>query len=116
MRTYDFPPLLRSTIGFDRLLDMLDDNRPRSGWPPYDIEKNGKDRYGIRMAVAGVGSEEIDVTQQGNTLIVMGQKADQGPRQLLHQGLAFRNFRQNFNLAERRWRLPTWKTASLPST
>jgi molecular chaperone IbpA len=41
MRTYDFTPLFRSTIGFDRLLDMLDDNRPRSGWPPYDIEKNG---------------------------------------------------------------------------
>jgi molecular chaperone IbpA len=61
---------------------MLDDNRPRSGWPPYDIEKNGEDRYCIGMAVAGFGWEEIDVTQQGNTLIVMGQKADQGPRHL----------------------------------
>jgi molecular chaperone IbpA len=101
MRTYDFNPLFRSTIGFDRLLDMLDDGAPRSAWPPYNIEKSSDDRYGIKMAVAGFSPQEIDITQQGNTLVVTGQKApDQDHREMLHQGLAFRNFRQTFNLAD----------------
>jgi molecular chaperone IbpA len=101
MRTFDFTPLFRSAIGFDRLIDMLDDSNSRSAWPPYDIEKTGNDRYGIRMAVAGFTPDEIDITQQGNTLFITGQKAaDHGRRAMLHQGLAFRNFRQTFNLAD----------------
>ena len=101
MRTYNFAPLFRSTIGFDRLLDMVDDSAPRSEWPPYNIEKTGDTRYRIRMAIAGFSAREVDVTQQGNTLIVTGQKAaEQDQQEMLHQGLAFRDFRQSFSLAD----------------
>jgi len=100
MRTFDFAPLYRSTVGFDRLFDRLEE-AARPDWPPYDIEKRGENDYAIRMAVAGFGPDEIDVTQHGTTLIVSGQKkAEPEARALLHQGIAFRNFRQSFNLAD----------------
>ena len=101
MRTYNFAPLVRSTIGFDRLLDLVDDNPSRSEWPPYNIEKTGDARYRIRMAVAGFGPREVEVVQQGNTLIVTGQKAPkQDHQEMLHQGLAFQDFTQRFSLAD----------------
>lgn len=101
MRTYDFAPLFRSTVGFDRLFDMLD-NGGRPDWPPYNIEKVGEDQYRISMALAGFGSNEIELIQQGNTLTVTGQKKTEAPRNegMLHQGLAFRNFKHSFNLAD----------------
>jgi molecular chaperone IbpA len=96
----DFPSLYRSTVGFDRLFDMLD-NGVRSEWPPYDIEKLSDDRYRISMAVAGFSSAEIELTQQGAELLVVGQKKDvQEDRQILHRGIAQRNFRQIFSLAD----------------
>ena len=64
MRTFDFAPLSRSTVGFDRLFDMLDSSI-RPDWPPYDIEKVGEDEYRISMAVAGFSTEEIELTQEG---------------------------------------------------
>jgi molecular chaperone IbpA len=73
MRTYDFSPLFRSTVGFDRLFDMLD-NGAGPDWPPYNIEKVGEDQYRISMALAGFGSNEIELIQQGNILTVTGQK------------------------------------------
>jgi molecular chaperone IbpA len=101
MRTYDFAPLFRSTIGFDRILEMLDDSSTRPGWPPYNVEKTDGDRYQIKMAIAGFSPQEVDVTQQGNTLTVTGQKTDnQDHAEMLHQGIAFRNFRQTFNLTD----------------
>jgi molecular chaperone IbpA len=100
MRTYDFASLFRSTVGFDRLFDMLD-NSGRSDWPPYNIERVGENDYRISMALAGFAPHEIELIQQGNTLIVSGQKkAEQGPREMLHQGLAYRSFKQPFNLAD----------------
>jgi len=100
MRTYDFAPLFRSTIGFDRILEMLDDSSTRPGWPPYNVEKTDGDRYQIKMAIAGFSPQEVDVTQQGNTLTVTGQKTDnQDHAEMLHQGIAF-NFRQTFNLTD----------------
>jgi len=100
MRTYDFAPLFRSTVGFDRLFDMLD-NSNRPDWPPYNIERKGENQYRISMAIAGVGANEIELTQQGNTLWVTGQKkTEQDHQEMLHQGLAFRNFKQTFNLAD----------------
>jgi molecular chaperone IbpA len=100
MRTFDVAPLFRSTVGFDRLFDMLDtSNRP--DWPPYNIERVGENDYRISMALAGFAPHEIELTQQGNTLIVSGQKkAEQGQREMLHQGLAYRSFKQTFNLAD----------------
>ncbi len=100
MRTYDFSPLFRSTVGFDRLFDMLD-STARPDWPPYNIERIDENRYRISMALAGFGPNDIELTQQGNVLLVAGQKqAQQEPREMLHQGLAFRNFKHSFSLAD----------------
>jgi molecular chaperone IbpA len=100
MRTYDFAPLFRSTVGFDRLFDALD-NSARPDWPPYNIEKRGENQYRISMAIAGFGPGEIELTQQGNTLLVSGEKkAERNNHEMLHQGLAYRSFRQTFNLAD----------------
>jgi molecular chaperone IbpA len=100
MRSLEFAPLFRSTIGFDRLLDTLPDIDNRPTWPPYNIERSGDDRYRITMAIAGYRPDEIEITQQGNTLIVTGRKAgNHHQRDMLHQGLAFRDFHQTFKLA-----------------
>lgn len=100
MRTFDFSPLYRSTIGFDRLFDLLDDST-RPDWPPYNIERKSETEYRISMAVAGFGSDEIELTQHGTALLVSGRKkAEQKEAQLLHQGIASRSFKQTFSLAE----------------
>jgi molecular chaperone IbpA len=100
MRTTEFAPLFRSTVGFDRLFDLLE-NSVRSDWPPYNIEKIGEDQYKIAMALAGFGPDEVELTQHGAELIVIGQKKPEteGP-QVLHRGLANRNFKQVFRLAD----------------
>src|ERR1700743_1208622 len=102
MRTYDFSPLFRSTVGFDRLFDMLDTGGARPDWPPYNIERVREDQYRTSMALAGFASNEIDLIQQGNTLTVTGQKKAEQPHNegMLHQGLALRNFKHSFNLAD----------------
>jgi molecular chaperone IbpA len=105
MRTgFDFSPLYRSTVGFDRLFDMLDHAtrvEPMPNWPPYNIEKVGDDQYVITMAVAGFSPDEVELTQKENTLLITGQKngADDG-KQYLHRGIATRAFKQTFNLAD----------------
>jgi molecular chaperone IbpA len=100
MTTFDLSPLYRSTVGYEPLFDMLR-NGIRSEWPPYDIEKTGEDEYCIKMAVAGFGPEDIELTQHGAALLVSGQKKpDQGKREMLHQGLGLRSFKQSFNLAD----------------
>jgi molecular chaperone IbpA len=100
MRTFDFTPLYRSTVGFDRLFDMLDSS-VRPEWPPYDIEKIGDDQYRITMAVAGFSQAEIDITQEGANLLVVGQREQPKDDQLLlHRGIAGRSFKQMFNLAD----------------
>jgi molecular chaperone IbpA len=94
------PPLYRSTVGFDRLFDLLESSAGRPDWPPYNIEKTGEDRYNISMAVAGFGRSDIELTQHGNILLVTGQKRAEQEREILHRGIAFRNFKQTFNLAD----------------
>lgn len=100
MRTYDFAPLFRSTVGFDRLFDLIDSGT-RPDWPPYNIERDGEDQYRISMAIAGFTPDEIELVQQGNVLLITGQKTA-GLKQpdMLHHGLASRNFKQTFNLAD----------------
>jgi molecular chaperone IbpA len=101
MRPYDFAPLYRSTVGFDRLFDMLDSGASRPDWPPYDIEKKSENEYRITMAVAGFKPDEIELTQHGVHLHVTGQKkGEQAERQMLHQGIAGRGFKQTFSLAD----------------
>ena len=101
---YDFSPLYRSTVGFDRVFDLLDQAtrvEPMNNWPPYNIEKTGEDQYRITMAVAGFSPEEIQLTQQENTLLVVGQKQPESEdRQVLHRGIATRAFKQSFDLAD----------------
>jgi molecular chaperone IbpA len=96
MRAFDFTPYYRSTVGFDRLFDMLDQS-VRSEWPPYNTEKKGKDQYRITMTVAGYAADEIELVQLGATLLITGQKSEQPA--LLHQSIPL-SFKQSFNLAD----------------
>jgi len=105
MRTaFDFSPLYRSTVGFDRLFDLIDQtNRLEQApsWPPYNVEKVGDDQYRITMAVAGFSPDEIEITQKENVLLVAGHKhPEQENGQLLHRGIATRAFKQSFSLAD----------------
>jgi len=98
MRTLDFTPYYRSTVGFDRLFDLLDKS-VRSDWPPYNIEKSGDDKYRITMTIAGFAPNEIELVQHGSTLLVTSQKGEQEGAEMLHQGIPS-SFRQSFNLAD----------------
>ncbi len=105
MRTdFDFSPLYRSTVGFDRLFDLLDQAyrlETVPNWPPYNIEKTGDDQYRITMAVAGFSPDDIEITQKENTLLVAGHKhPEQENGQFLHRGIAMRAFKQSFSLAD----------------
>ncbi|RJT37605.1 heat-shock protein [Mesorhizobium waimense] len=100
MRSFDYTPLYRTTVGFDRLFDMLE-NGVRSDWPPYNIEKTGENDYRITMAIAGFSPEEIELTQHGPELMVVGNKQPtENDRQVLHRGMATRNFKHVFRLAD----------------
>ena len=100
---FDFSPLFRSTIGFDRLAQLLE-NASRfepTNWPPYNIEKTGEDAYRITMAIAGFAPEEIEVVAKPNLLTVSGHKAKgEDGVQYLHRGIATRSFKQTFELAD----------------
>ena len=104
MSAFDFSPYFRSSVGFDRLFDLLDSatRAEDPGYPPYNIEKTGEDTYRITMAVAGFGQDELNVVAQENVLTISGrQKEDKGPRgQFLHRGIAGRAFERRFNLAD----------------
>jgi molecular chaperone IbpA len=100
MRSPEYAPFFRSTVGFDRLFDMLE-NSVRTDWPPYNIEKLSENEYRITMAVAGFSPEEVELTQHGPELTVTGQKKpEENDRKILHRGLATGNFRQVFRLAD----------------
>jgi molecular chaperone IbpA len=105
MRTLDFAPLLRSSIGFENLNRLVDFATRGEGdaYPPYNIEKLAEDAYRISMAVAGFGRDELELTVQDNVLIVVGKaepKADEAERQFLHRGIAKRAFERRFQLAD----------------
>src|SRR5204863_1409662 len=90
MRTYDFSPLWRSTIGFDRLFDLVE-TAQRAGednYPPYNIERLGEDRYQISLAVAGFARDEIAITAEQNVVTIEGSKSDKGEREYLYQGIS----------------------------
>lgn len=101
--TFDFSPLFRSSIGFDRMLNALEAaSRVESfdNWPPYDIAKTGEDDYRITMAVAGFSQDELAVTQEQNMLMVSGQKTGEDGSHYLHRGIAGRAFQRRFELAD----------------
>jgi HSP20 family molecular chaperone IbpA len=106
MRTaFDFSPLYRSSIGFDRVFDLLE-NASRAttidNWPPYDIARTGEDDYRITMAVAGFSQDELSMTQEQNMLVVSGQKSGEDTGEFLHRGIAGRTFQRRFQLAGER--------------
>jgi molecular chaperone IbpA len=102
MRTYDFAPLWRSTIGFDRLFDLLDETQRgvEDNYPPYNIERLAEDRYQISLALAGFSADEITITAEQNVLTVEGRKAEKDQHEYLYQGISARPFKRQFNLAD----------------
>lgn len=108
MRTFDFTPLYRSAIGFERLAELAEtaasNRQPSNNFPPYNIEQLDENNYRITMAVAGFDQTEIDISTQNNELLVKGTKAastkEEEQRNFLHRGIAERNFERKFELAD----------------
>jgi molecular chaperone IbpA len=105
MRTYDFSPLYRSSVGFDRIANMLDSvltaETSQNSYPPYNIEKTDENAYRITIAVAGFTDEELNIEAREGQLIVTGRKAEEeGERNYLHRGIATRAFERRFQLAD----------------
>lgn len=104
MRTnFDFTPYRRSTVGFDRLFDLLEaSGRADAGsYPQFDIDRQGEDRYGITLAVAGFRSDEIEIVAQNNLLTITGHKReDVSNTQYLHRGIPSGGFERQFQLAD----------------
>ena len=105
MRTFDLTPYRRSTVGFDRLFDMLETNARQASadnYPPFNLERLDGDRYRITLAVAGFGRDEIEIVAQQNLLQVKGRKdAPEGSSaSYLHIGIANRSFERKFELAD----------------
>ncbi len=104
MRNLDLNSLWRSTVGFDRLLDLIDESARWTGeenhYPPYNIERTGEDHYQISLALAGFTPEEVSITAEQNVLTVEGRKTEKTEHQYLYQGISARPFRRVFNLAD----------------
>jgi molecular chaperone IbpA len=102
MRTFDPTPLWRSTVGFDRLFDLLDESSRWSEdhYPPYNIERTGDDHYRISLALAGFSPDEVTITAEQNVVTVEGSKSQKADHEYLHQGISARPFRRSFNLAD----------------
>ena len=107
MRHVDFSPLYRSTVGFDRLFNLLDSmgqpEQTAPAYPPYNIERTGENAYRISMAVAGFGEQDLEIEAKENTLLVKGNQAkrEEGEEgEMLFRGIASRNFERRFQLAD----------------
>lgn len=103
---FDFAPYRRSTVGFDRLFDMLENSsfgQGQENYPPFDLIKEGENEYRIQLAVAGFSPDEIDITAQQNVLIVTGRKSDESEEKgpdFIYRGIANRSFERRFALAD----------------
>jgi molecular chaperone IbpA len=96
----DFAPLFRSTVGYDRLLDLLDAADTAQGYPPYNIERTEENRYRISIAVAGFGENDLNVEVRVGVLHVTGKREDAEKSSYLYHGIAGRAFERRFQLAE----------------
>jgi molecular chaperone IbpA len=102
MNTFDLSPLWQSTVGFDRLTDLMEDSVRRMGgdnYPPYNIERAGEDHYQISLALAGFAPDEVTFIAGPNVLTIEGRKVEKGEHQYVYQGISSRPFRRAFNLA-----------------
>lgn len=100
---FDFAPLWRSSIGFDRLFDLINETQrlEADNYPPYDVLRTGEDRYRINLAIAGFSADEITITAQQNKLTISGRKLETTPAgdpDVLYRGISARPFERNFNL------------------
>lgn len=105
MTTFDFSPLYRTSVGFDRLASLMSSATRQdqgNGYPPYNILVTSEDHYRITMAVAGFSDDEIEITTEQNRLLITGKSADdaEAQGQYLHRGIATRSFERRFNLAD----------------
>lgn len=106
MTTFDFSPLFRTSVGYDRLASLLNSAHrveQGNGYPPYNIATAGEDRYRITMAVAGFSEDELSITSEHNKLLVKGEKAEEKETdevRFLYRGIATRSFERRFNLAD----------------
>jgi molecular chaperone IbpA len=103
MRNFDFTPFSRSSIGFDHLIDLLNNpqlSEDQGGYPPYDIVRTGPETYRIALAIAGFTPDEIAITSEQSLLTVEGRKANEDDRQYLHRGISSRAFTRRFNLED----------------
>ncbi len=103
MERFDFTPYRRSTVGFDRLFDLLERQaRANAGdnYPPFNIERRGEDNYRITLAVAGFKPQDLDITAQQNLLVIKGQRSETQDGHFLHVGIANRAFERRFELAD----------------
>ena len=107
MRTFDFAPLYRSTVGFDRMFSMLDQLGGVEGsvpsYPPYNIERNGENAFRISVAVAGFTDADLSIEAKENTLTIRGEKQandEEKTGEMLYKGIAERTFERSFQLAD----------------
>jgi molecular chaperone IbpA len=103
MNRFDFTPYRRTTVGFDRLFDLLERQARLNGgdnYPPFNIERQGEDAYRITLAVAGFKANEIDITAQQNLLVIKGARAEAEGKDFVHVGIANRSFERRFELAD----------------
>jgi molecular chaperone IbpA len=103
MRNYDFTPLWRSTVGFDRTFDLLNNSQMLDGqdnYPPYDIARTGEESYRISLAIAGFSPDDIAITAQQNLLTVAGRRAELADHDYIYQGISARPFDRHFSLAD----------------
>ena len=107
MRTFDFAPFYRSTVGFDQLFSMLDqvggaESAAAPGYPPYNIKRSGENAYNISVAVAGFAGADLSIEVKENVLTIRGNKQSGGEEEsdLIYQGIAERNFERKFQLAD----------------
>ncbi len=105
MQNFSLTPLFRSTVGFDRFNDLfeslMEDDDGSSGYPPYNIEKRGEDRYGITIAVAGFNEKDLNITVQSDRITVSGRKEEKNDDvEYLYHGIASRAFERTFRLAD----------------
>lgn len=97
---YDYSPFFRSTVGFDRLLSLLETAEGAPGYPPYNIERSDEDHYRITIAVAGFAEKDLDVEVKDNVLTITGKREEGEKPSYLHQGIAGRSFERQFQLAQ----------------
>ena len=106
MRTIDFSPIFRHTVGFDRMQRLMNSamqqNNAANTYPPYNIEQTGENDYSVTLALAGFGEEDVEITTKENTLVVAGKldREDDNDISYLYRGIAGRAFERRFKLAD----------------